>query len=74
MVSSYKCYTLCSKSRLLGFTEFKFEAQENNPPTIFENFRKSSEVVEIVGGLRKFFITFLSDTCGLKIRFKNFDL
>ena len=64
------------------------ESSQNDLPTIFENFRKFSEVFgnvrktsetlgkfsNAIGILREIFITFQSDTCELKIGFKNFYL
>ena len=45
---------------------------------IFGNLRKCSETLgnfsNVIGGLWKLFILCQSDTCRLKIRFKNFDL
>ena len=60
------------------------ESSQNDLRTLFENFRKFSEIFgsarkpseisHVIGGLWKLFILFQSDTCRLKIRFKNFDL
>ena len=63
------------------------ESSQNNLPTNVENFRnfrvfgngrKTSETLgefsNVMRSLRKSFITFQSDICGLKIGFKNFDI
>ena len=63
------------------------ETSQNDLPKTFENFRnfleifvnarKTSETLgefsNVLVSLRENFITFQSDTCGLKIGFKNFD-
>ena len=60
------------------------ESSQNDLPTRFENFRKFSEIfgsvrkcLENFGNPRKIFECnrrFIKFLCGLKIRFKNFDL
>ena len=76
-------------SEVFGKNRKMLESSQNDLPTLFENFREIFGSVrkcsENFGNPRKFFkcnrrfmkifyTVPISDTCGLKIRFKNFDL
>ena len=79
--------SLGKSSEVFGKNRKMSESSQNDLPSIFENFRKFLEVFgnarktsetlgefsNVMGSLRKILIAFQSDTCGLKIGFKNFD-
>ena len=81
--------SLRKSSEVFGKDRKLTENSQNDLPTIFEDFRKFSEMAsEVFGNARKTSENFrmyfevyencynipISDTYGLKIRFKNFDM